>query len=290
VGLILVMAWESFSLPPTFSLIGQSLPSSKRTAGFSVQATMKRLPVMLAPPLGGWLIARSGILQGVREALLVTVALGGLALIVQRRLYHSLPPMASPATGGLLARYRSWTPELRHLLVADILARICEGMSEMFAVLYLMNVVGLGPLQFGSLATVMALFAILAYLPAGPLAERWGRFPLVLTTFLFFAAFPLAVWAAHSYVTAVLAFVIGGLREFGEPARKALITDLGGGGRDYGLYYLLRGLAVAPAALIGGWLWQQASWLPFVAAGGVGLCSVLFYAALHPTRAGKTRR
>jgi len=126
-------------------------------------------------------------------------------------------------------------------------------------------------------------------LPAGPLAERWGRFPLVLTTFLFFAAFPVAVWAAQGYVTAMLAYVIGGLREFGEPARKALITDLGGGGRDYGLYYLLRGLTVAPAALIGGWLWQQAPWLPFLLAGGVGLLSVLFYAAFHPSRGGNAR-
>jgi len=287
-GLFLVMAWESFSLPPTFALIGQSLPSSKRTAGFSVQATMKRLPVMLAPPLGGWLIARSGIIQGVREALLLTLILGGVALIVQRRLYQALPPMASPDTGGILARFRAWTPELRHLLAADILTRTCEGMSEMFAVLYLMNIVGLGPLQFGTLITVKALFAILAYLPAGPLAERWGRFPLVLTTFLFFAAFPIAVWAAQGYLTALLAFVIGGLREFGEPARKALITDLGGGGRDYGLYYLLRGLSVAPAALIGGWLWQQAPWLPFIVAGGVGVCAVLFYAAFHPSRSGNT--
>src|SRR5258706_8746282 len=75
-GLFLVMAWESFSLPPTFALIGQSLPPSKRATGFSVQATMKRLPVMLAPPLGGWLIARSGIVQGMREALLLTLVVG----------------------------------------------------------------------------------------------------------------------------------------------------------------------------------------------------------------------
>jgi MFS family permease len=286
-GLCLVMAWESFSLPPTFALIGQSLPSAKRATGFSVQATMKRLPVMVAPPLGGWMIAHWGVVQGVRGALLFTLLLGAVALLVQRRLYQTVAPLPSPQAGGLLERYRSWTPELRHLLAADILARICEGLSETFAVLYMMNIVGLGPLQFGSLVTTMALFAILAYLPAGPLAERWGRFPLVVVTFIFFAAFPLAVWAARGYLTGLLAFVIGGLREFGEPARKALITDLGGGGRDYGLYYLLRGLAVCPAALVGGWLWLQAPWLPFVLSGAVGLCGVGFYVVSHPSRIGK---
>src|SRR5258708_36716217 len=42
-GLFLVMAWESFSLPATFALIGESLPKGKPTAGFSVQATLERL-------------------------------------------------------------------------------------------------------------------------------------------------------------------------------------------------------------------------------------------------------
>src|SRR5436309_553439 len=59
-GLLLVMAWESFSLPATFALIGQSLPAGKRAMGFSVQATVKRLPIALAPPLGGLLIAHYG--------------------------------------------------------------------------------------------------------------------------------------------------------------------------------------------------------------------------------------
>ena len=104
----------------------------------------------------------------------------------------------------------------------------------------------------------------------------------MLTTFFFFALFPLGVWAARDYWTALLAFVVGGLREIGEPARKAQIADLAGragsAGRDVGLYYLLRGLAVAPAALVGGLLWQVRPWLPLAVSGALGLCGVAFYA------------
>lgn len=103
----------------------------------------------------------------------------------------------------------------------------------------------------------------------------------MLATFLFFGLFPLAVWAARGYAGAVLAFVVGGLRELGEPARKAQIVDLAGdpaqSGRDVGLYYLLRGLTVAPAAVLGGLLWQQRPWLPLAVAGAVGLCGAVFY-------------
>jgi MFS family permease len=276
VGLFLVMAWESFSLPATFALIGQSLPRGKRTAGFSIQATLKRLPVALAPPIGGWMIARMGNLGGVRQGLVVSMVLGGVALFAQRWLYEEVPVVSSPGV-PLLSRLRSFSPQLRSLLVADIFARISEGMSEIFLVIYLINVVGLSALQFGTLITIETVVAIIFYMPGGWLAGRFGRFPVVLATFFFFAFFPLAVWLAHGYAAAALAFVVAGLREVGEPARKGLITDLGDGGRDYGLYYLIRGFAVAPAALAGGWLWQRNPALPFAVASAFGLLGTCYY-------------
>jgi len=80
----------------------------------------------------------------------------------------------------------------------------------------------------------------------------------------------------------VLAFIVGGLRELGEPARKALIVDLSEPAiraRSIGLYYLIRSLAIAPAAFIGGLLWQLSPALPFWLAGAIGLVGVLVFAA-----------
>ena len=77
------------------------------------------------------------------------------------------------------------------------------------------------------------------------------------------------------------AFVVGGLREIGEPARKALIVDLAAPSlraRSVGLYYLIRSLTIAPAAFIGGLLWEVAPALPFWMAGLIGLVGVLVFA------------
>jgi MFS-type transporter involved in bile tolerance (Atg22 family) len=54
-------------------------------------------------------------------------------------------------------------------------------------------------------------------------------------------------------------FVLRGLKEFGEPTRKALIMDLAPDGRKaamFGLYYLIRDIIVAFAAFGGALLWQ----------------------------------
>jgi hypothetical protein len=79
----------------------------------------------------------------------------------------------------------------------------------------------------------------------------------------------------------VVAFVVGGLREIGEPARKAMIVDLAEPhlrARSVGLYYLVRSLSITPAAAVGGALYTVDARLPFVAAGAIGLAGVLLFA------------
>jgi MFS family permease len=171
---------------------------------------------------------------------------------------------------------------LKRLLLSDIFIRVCEGMVDVFLVLFALNVVGISAGEFGVLIAVQMLTSILVYIPAARRADRLGRKPLVTTTFLAFATFPLAVVASRSFGALVFAFILGGLREIGEPARKALIIDLAAPharGRTVGLYYLLRSISIAPAAFIGSLLWQQAVALPFFVAAGFGLLGVLLFIA-----------
>jgi uncharacterized membrane protein (GlpM family) len=82
---------------------------------------------------------------------------------------------------------------------------------------------------------------------------------------------------APTFAWLVAAFVVGGLREVGEPARKALIVDFASPqlrARVVGLYYLCRSLTIAPAAFVGGLLWRAGPAVPFhvaAAIGGVGV-------------------
>ena len=123
--------------------------------------------------------------------------------------------------------------------------------------------------------------SILVYIPAGKIADRVGRKPFVIATFLSFALFPIAVVIASNFTLIVLAFVIGGLREIGEPARKAMIVDFANENvraRSVGLYYLVRSLSITPAAVIGGLLWKIKPEVPFITAGIIGVLGTLVFA------------
>jgi len=188
---------------------------------------------------------------------------------------------AGPVSLGVRQVWGSLPMVLRRLLLSDIFVRTCEGMVDVFLVIYALNVIGISAPQFGLLIAVQMMTSIACYLPMARLADRLGRKPFVVATFVAFSLFPVAVATARGLMGLLFAFVVGGLREMGEPARKALIVDLvrpESRARGIGLYYLVRSLAITPAALVGGALWKITPSLPFFAAGAVGLIGTILFA------------
>src|SRR4029077_5564506 len=86
-------------------------------------------------------------------------------------------------------------------------------------VLYAINVIGISAPAYGILVAVQMTTAIVSYIPVARFTDRMGRKPVVMATFVAFALFPVAVVLARDFATLVAAFVVGGLREIGEPAR-----------------------------------------------------------------------
>ena len=279
-GLVFVMAWSSMASPTLFAVVGDALPRERRALGFTVQSVLRRIPIAIAPALGGLAIAAYGVLGGVHLSLQLTVVLAAVTFMAVWRV--NIPVTRDEGPINIVAVWRSLPTPLRWLLTSDIFIRTCEGLVDVFLVLYAINIVGISAPAYGVLVGVQATTAIVSYLPGARRADRFRRKPFVIATFAAFAAFPVAVVLAHDFTTLVGAFIVGGLREVGEPARKAMIVDLvrpSLRARSIGLYYLVRSLTIAPAAFIGGLLWKEAPALPFWMAGAIGAVGVIVFAA-----------
>lgn len=277
-GLAFAMAWSSMASPAIFAVVGDSLPKERRAMGFTVQSILKRMPMTIAPIIGGMLIAGMGILAGVRIGLVITLVLAVITVLIIFAI--NIPVKIGEAT-NVRGVWRSFHFALKKLLVSDIIIRTCEGMAEIFIVLYVTNVIGVSLAEYGILVAIQMTTAITVYIPSAKLADRIGRKPFVIATFLCFALFPLAVVLASNFATLVLAFIVGGLREIGEPSRKAMIVDFAEPhlrARSVGLYYLVRSLSITPAAVLGGLLWKIAPQTPFVTASVIGLIGTIVFA------------
>jgi MFS family permease len=278
-GLALVMVWQSMASPAIFAIIGDALPSARRAMGFTLQSILKRLPIVVAPILGGLLIVSLGIVKGVHIGLGITLVLAGITFLLVLKVNVTTIPAQATNIRGV---WQSFHPALKRLLISDIIIRTCEGMTGVLIILYVTNVQGFNVAWYGTLIAVQMITSILVYLPAGKVSQRVGRKPFVILTFLSFALFPIAIMVATNFSWLIAAFLIGGLREIGEPARKAMIVDFAHANvraRSVGLYYLVRSLSITPAAAIGGLLWKIAPQVPFVTASIIGLIGTLVFAA-----------
>jgi MFS family permease len=248
--------------------------------GIGVQSMVRRVPMMLGPLLGGWLITRLGWLAGMRCALLLCVVLTVLTMMVQRRMLEPAPesatPPTSPKTAGFTGVLRSFTPGLRELLVSDILIRFCERIPYAWVIVWSIDHAGATPQQFGVLVSFEMIAAMFCYIPVAHLADKYGRRPFILATFVFFTLFPVTLLWANDFRALAVAFVVRGLKEFGEPARKALIIGEAHPelrARTYGAYYLIRDCIVTTGSFLGAWLWHispQANFMGAALCGGLG--------------------
>jgi MFS family permease len=283
IGAILFISWTAISLPAMMSLVSSVLPNNKRTMGVSLHSFVRRIPMALGPVVGGLLIGMYGTRDGVRYAFMVAFTMGIVSLITQQLTIKDGGKKENTST-AVINPFKSFgliIPDLKNLLISDILIRFCEQIPYAFVVIWVVTNNGISPLKFGLLTTIEMVTAMLIYIPVAYLADRSTKKPFVLITFGFFTLFPLILIFSRSFPLLVVAFIIRGLKEFGEPTRKALIMDLAPEDKKaltFGVYYLIRDVIVSAAAFGGAFLWNLGPQVNFITAFAFGLVGMLFFA------------
>jgi MFS family permease len=280
IGAAFFIAWTAISLPAVMSMVSRVVPSDKRTMGVTVHSFVRRIPMALGPVIGGVLIGALGTVMGVRAGFAAAFVLGAAAIVCVHFVMKD-EPRKKLESRRLLASLRLISPPLRNLLFSDILIRFAEQIPYAFVVIWVVDVNRFTTLQFGWLTTVEMVMAMLVYVPVAYLADRSTKKPFVLITFCFFTAFPIVLLYSRTFPMLVLAFAIRGLKEFGEPTRKALIMDLApkdAKALTFGAYYLVRDVIVSVAALSSAYLWSISPETNFLVAAGCGALGTLLFA------------
>jgi MFS family permease len=281
-GALLLTNWEPLSVPATFEIVGRAVDRNRRTIAFSVQSIQKRLPKVLGPLIGGLVFAAGYWLN---LTLAITVLAG--SIVAQLVLLRQMKPLADPAPMPVREVLARIPPELKQLLSAEILLRWGDWFVRDFAALYVVAVLGRSAAEYGLLASLTALTALATYIPVGKLADRVANpKPFIAITFFLFALFPFALvllprTGLQPMTALVVAFVVNGLREIGEPARKAAITagmppEIRA--RAVGLYWGLRSFFFCPAPLAAWWLWDRLGpEAAFLTGGTIGMAGTLWF-------------
>ncbi len=278
IGAIFFIAWSAIAMPAIMSLISDAVPKNKRVMGVSMHSLVRRVPMALGPLIGGILIDLYGITNGIRISFILAMAFAIVSIFI----FNSFIKDSGKKSESVRIRsmLKNLSGNLRTLLISDIFVRFCEQIPYAFVVIWVVEKNGLDAFQFGILTTIEMITAMIIYVPVAYLADRHTKKPFVVITFGFFTLFPLVLLFSRSFELLIIAFIIRGLKEFGEPTRKSLIMDLSPEGQKagtFGAYYLVRDGIVSVAAFLSAFLWIVSPAVNFLTAFAFGLIGTFIF-------------
>lgn len=282
VGSFFFLSWTALSLPAVMDMLSKEMPKNKRVFGVSLHSLVRRIPMAIGPVIGGLLIDIYGERYGVRLAFGAAFILGILSLVFQQLMIKD--QKVENETLEVKKMMKLMPKSLSYLLSSDILIRFCEQIPYAYIAIWAMKSAQgahISGFEFGILTAIEMTVALLIYIPVALLADKGSKKPYVLITFGFFTAFPIFMLISKSFGMLVIAFIVRGLKEFGEPTRKTMIMELAPEGykaATFGVYYFVRDVIVSISAVLGAYLWQIKPEINLITATAFGLIGMLVLA------------
>lgn len=290
-GFILAMRFtdrlgKALRSPPRDALIADSTADAHLGRAFGLHRAMDTLGAAIGPLLAWWLLSRWESLgvEGYRRVFLtsgIPAALGVVAIL----LFVKAVPAAPRVARTLAQQAGALGPSFRRFLVVDAAFQL--GNSSMAFVLLRTQGAGwsAGEVALVYLAYNLA-YAALAW-PFGGLSDRIGRRPLLLAAYAVYAGTYalLALGATKAGVVAAL-LLLAVHSALVEGQAKSLVADLVP--RDlrataYGVHATVVGLALLPASVAAGVLWDRVGpAAPFALGSALAALAALLLAVLLP--------
>lgn len=271
--------------PPRDALIADSTADADLGRAFGMHRAMDTMGAAIGPLVGWYLLSRwhGDGAEGYRRIFLVSGIPALLALLVIV-FFVRAPKDARPRTAAL-PRWTVPGGAFRRFLCVDVAFQL--GNSSMAFALLRTQDVGWSAGQVSLVYLAYnVLYASLAY-PFGGLSDRIGRRPLLLAGYLLYAVAYGLFATIGTRTGAVAGFLVLAVHSaLIEGQAKALIADLvprESRASAYGVSASLGGLALLPASIVAGALWDRAGAAsPFLFGAALSLVAAGLLAVLLP--------
>ena len=292
-----------FYSPAMNALQADSLPPGVRGRGFATIMAIPGSVRIIAPYIGGWVIASFGggdlgMIRAVRLCWGVAFLVGLLVATIRLKFLKEtipedevtdslslgeLPRIIKESYASIFESLKWMDSSLRGIVIVEIVGSFFVAMTAPFWVVYAKQVVGLEPVQWGSILLMSGALGIVMAFPLGSLVDKvgprklillsMGLAPLVIFLYLFSGGF---------YGVAAILCVMSLINGMLMPAFSTIIANLIPRSRRGRLYSLLgeRGVmfsygnfwgggfllfpAAAVGSFIGGYIYEMNNSWPWI--------------------------
>ncbi|OGR00733.1 MAG: MFS transporter [Deltaproteobacteria bacterium RIFOXYD12_FULL_50_9] len=244
---------------PRDAIIAESTDNSSLGKAFGFHRAMDSMGAVVGPALAFFLL---GLLANdYRKVFWLSMIPGIVAvlLIVFFITEKKKPPTARAARPKLTLAHFDW--RFKFFVFIAVLFAVGNS-SDVFLILRAQQK-GIEPVTIPIIYLLFNLVYSLSAVPAGMAADRFGKKRVILLGFVLFAALYYGFAVAGTTSTIWILFVgyglFMGLTEGVQKAYLATIIPADFKATAFGVYTTAVGMAMFPASLIGGWLWDHVS-------------------------------
>ncbi len=263
---------------PRDAIIAESAPQSHMARAFSFHRSMDTMGAVVGPGLA--LLLLGFLKNNYRAVFWLSIVPAVIAVIVIFAFIRDAPRQARSRAERpkLSLRHFDWRVKF-FIVIATVFA--LGNSSDVFLILRA-GQVGVPTALIPAVYLVFNLVYSVSSIPAGMAADRFGKKRVILLGFVLFA-FVYAGFAVVGSPTGVwvlfgLYGIYMGLTEGVQKAFLASIIPPDFKATAFGVYATTVGLAMLPASIIGGWLWDRVSPAAtfYFGAGTAVLAAILF--------------
>lgn len=228
-----------FQFPATSATIADSLSPRDRGKGIAAMRTLSGGLAIFAPYVAGALLDALGVDVGMRclygfltVAYLASTSIN-LRFLKETSEHSDIPVHLRDISGVLRNAYadlplllRDLPRSLKALGLVIILGFMANAIAGPFWVVYAVQRIGLSPTEWGLILLVETALRNAFFIPAGMLADRWGRTPFILASLvLSLVSVPLFVLASSFAEVLLIRATVAVANAFFTPACSALMAD-----------------------------------------------------------------
>ena len=258
---ILLLGASALSGPARQSLLAESVAPGERATAYSVVSFPAALTGFFAPLAGGFLATHYGF-KSVFYVSIVTVAVSSVLIVLFLRETFDKGNfgIAGEDVKGALKGVLKPESGLERFYAAMALNAFSVGM--LVSILYgmLTKTFGFTPYQLGVMGTLFWMAIAVSQIPAGKLADRYGRKTILVVSGVLFIVLCFGWLLSRSFEAFALLHILAGVSvaPWG-PAASALLADsvpLENRAEAMGKFACFTGLIASPAPYVGGILYE----------------------------------
>jgi len=246
--------------PTIAALINESVSRKRRASAFSVLSVTSLIPAIFTVSLGGLLIEKIGLLNGIKTSLLISFFVGMVSTLVY--ILFLKETLRFPKKIKIKIKWNV-PKKIWCFIISYSLLMFGVSLVSPFVIFYSQDVIGISMLDWGIVISFFTAFVLIVTIAGGIISDRFGRKTAIMLSFVSLL-FPLFLILSKNLFHIIIAHVFASFVSLGSSSIPVHVFEKSKSAKTIGIVNFSTAIAMSLGYPLGGFLYSLSPQYPFI--------------------------